>query len=144
MTAARLYLVPIGRSPSGRHGLDLACQLAGSLKGGRIHIIYVVEVNRRLPLDADLPAATLDGERAVANAEEIVRKYKIACDGGILQARDTGHAIIDEAVELGVDAVVLGVSRRVQDGKVLDLGRTADYVLRHAPCDVIIARGSGR
>lgn len=142
MASAASYLVPIDKSPASEHGLELACSLAGATKGGRVHVVYVVEVNRRLPLDADLPQATEEGERAIADAEDAVRKRKITCDGEILQARDTGHAIVDEAVELGVDAIVLGVARRETEGGPLDLGKTADYVLRHAPCEVIVVRGS--
>ena len=141
MASAPSYLVPIDKSPASQHGLELACRLAGATKGGRVHVVYVVEVNRRLPIDADLPQATEEGEHAIADAEGAVRKHKIICDGEILQARDTGHAIVDEAVELGVDSIVLGVMRREQEGGPLDLGKTADYVLRHAPCDVVVVRG---
>ena len=105
-------------------------------------MVYVVEVNRRLSLDADLSQENEEGERIIANAERAVRKHKISCDGEILQARDTGHAIVDEAVELAVDAIVLGAPRRGHPGGPLALGKTADYVLRNAPCDVIVVRSS--
>lgn len=142
MASGSSYLVPIGKSPARQQALELACRLAGATKSGRVHVVYVVEVNRRLPLDADLPQESEEGERIIANAERVVRKHKVGCDGEILQARDTGHAIVDEAVELAVDAIVLDAPRRGRPGGPLALGKTADYVLRNAPCDVIVVRSS--
>jgi nucleotide-binding universal stress UspA family protein len=76
----------------------------------------------------------------LAEAEEEAQRYKLACTGDILQARDAGHALVDEAVTLGVDGIVIGVARSGREGQALDLGKTVEYVLRHAPCEVIVVR----
>ncbi|MCZ6545796.1 MAG: universal stress protein [Chloroflexi bacterium] len=140
MARGHSLLVPYTDNPASLRGLELAFQLANGQKDARVHAVYVVEVDRRLPLDAELPEEFQRGERCLAQAEKIARDYKSKCEGDILQARDAGHAIVDEAVELGVEMIVMGVSRHSQESKVLDLGRTADYVLRHAPCEVVIVR----
>ena len=99
-----------------------------------------LEVDRRLPLDAELPEEFQRGERCLAEADRVAAEYKAKCEGDILQARDAGHAIVDEAVELGAEMIVMGVAQHAKESKVLDLGKTADYVLRHAPCEVVIVR----
>ena len=133
-------LVPFNGSAASRRGLDVALQLAGGQKKSRLHAVYVVEVDRRLPLDADLPEASMKGERCLADVEERSRKIKTDCDGDILQARDAGHAIVDEAVELAATAIVMGIPRGETEPQVVNLGKTAAYVLQHAPCDVILVR----
>ena len=133
-------LVPFTGSPASLRGLEVALRMARSEKQSEIHPIFVVEVDRRLPLDVELPEETERGERCLSEAEEKARRYKLACSGDILQARDAGHALVDEAVTLGVDGIVIGVARSGREGQALDLGKTVEYVLRHAPCEVIVVR----
>ena len=140
MARTHSLLVPYTESQSSMRGLELAFQLARGDKDMRVHAVYVVEVDRRLPLDAELPEEFQRGERCLAEADRIAAEYKAKCEGDILQARDAGHAIVDEAVELGAEMIVMGVSQHAMESKVLDLGKTADYVLRHAPCEVVIVR----
>ena len=133
-------LVPYTRSPASIRGLDAACRLAKSEENSHIHAVYVVEVDRRMSLDSELPEDSEIGERCLAEAEETARRHKVHCDGDILQARDAGHAIVDEAVERGVHMIVLGAPRNANDAQSLDLGKTVEYVLRHAPCEVVLVR----
>ena len=145
MAESMRLLVPYNGSAASRRGLDVALQLAGGQKNSRLHAVYVVEVDRRLPLNADLPEASVTGECCLADVEERSRRFKTDCDGDILQARDAGHAIVDEAVELAVTAIVMGVPRSGAEPQAVNLGKTAAYVLQHAPCDVILVRdGSHR
>jgi len=137
---ARSLLVPYTDNPESLRGLEVAFQMAKGDGNTRVHAVYVVEVDRRLPLDAELPEEFQRGERCLAEAERVAKVYKTECEGDILQARDAGHAIVDEAVELGVAMIVMGVTQHAKESKVLDLGKTADYVLRHAPCEVVIVR----
>ena len=137
-------LVPYTQSQSSMRGLKLAFQIARGDKDLRVHAVYVVEVDRRLPLDAELPEEFKQGERCLAEADRIASEYKATCEGDILQARDAGHAIVDEAVELGVEMIVMGTTQHAKESKQLDLGKTTDYVLRHAPCEVVIVRDGSR
>ena len=133
-------LVPYTESPSSLRGLEFAFQLARGDKNMRVHAVYVVEVDRRLPLDAELPEEFQQGGRCLAEADRLAREYQATSDGDILQARDAGAAIVDEAVELGAEMIVMGVAPHAKERTVLHLGKTADYVLRHAPCEVVIVR----
>ena len=144
MAAGPIYLVPFNQTPASMRGLEVACQLAANEKNARVHVVYVVVVNRRLSLDAEMPDLTGIGERCLSDAEQLARKYKVLCEGDILQAREAGHAIVDEAVELGAQMIVLGVERNAPEGAALDLGKTAEYVLRHAPCTVLVVQREDR
>ena len=133
-------LVPYNKSSPSLRGLEAAFRIAKSEKNSRVYAVYVVEVERRLSVDAEMPEVSEEGERSMAEAEEMARRSKLKCEGDILQARDAGHAIVDQAVERGVHAIVLGVARGGRESNALDLGKTAEYVLRHAPCEVIVVR----
>ena len=68
--------------------------------------------------------------------------YFVICSGrSDRQVQVLGHAIVDEAIERDVSAIVLGVSHDRPLGE-LDLGRTASYVVEHAPCQVIVLRSA--
>ena len=58
----------------------------------------------------------------------------------LLQARDVGAALVDEAAELETDLIVLGLPYRKKFGGDFAMGRTVPYVLQNAACQVIVAR----
>lgn len=148
-------LVPFDRSAASRRGLGVALRLAGvDRRKSVIHPVYVVEVDRALELDAYVPNLAAEGEAALTEAEAEAKQAKVKCEGWLLQARDAGPGIVEEAVSTNVDLVVIGVGRATTIGDrgetqtaharhapgAVDLGRTADYVLSHAPCEVIVVR----
>ncbi len=57
----------------------------------------------------------------------------------ILRARDAGPAVVQEAVDRQVEAIVIGAPYRWHHG-VFSLGHTAPYILRNAPCPVLLWR----
>jgi nucleotide-binding universal stress UspA family protein len=136
-------VVPYDQSPAGLRGLETAFRIARSEKNSTVHPVYVVVVDRRMPLDVDLPEQAEQGEHCLAEAERLARRYKLSAQGEILQARDAGHAIVDEALELSADAIVIGVPRSGREGMALNLGKTSEYILRHAPCEVVVVRDGG-
>jgi len=123
---------------------------------GKVYVVYVVEVARTLPLDADLVSEAGKGEEVLAKAEEVAHALDFEVEGELLQAREAGHAVVDEAIERGVDGIVLGVEHedstleagytweREQKPRPLrgdlKLGRVAQHILQHAPCEVILLR----
>jgi nucleotide-binding universal stress UspA family protein len=108
-----------------------------------ITIAYVVEVQQSMPLDAELPAEIERGESVLHGAEVLANR----CVGGrrdhinteLLQARSAGAAIVDEAIDSDADAVMLSFSIRKKHGRPI-IGDTVEYVLRNAPCEVIVIR----
>ncbi len=131
-------LVPVDGSPASLDALALACLLARKNKG-RIFAVYVIEVARTLALDAELSPEASRGEEILAKAEEVADSMDFEVSGELLQARDAGHAIVDEAIERGVDGIVLGMGYKRPLGE-FQMGRTAQYVLKNAPCQVVLYR----
>jgi nucleotide-binding universal stress UspA family protein len=73
-------------------------------------------------------------------AEGIAENYHVRIRTELLQARDVGAALVDEAVELEADAVILGLPYRKRFGGDFAIGRTIPYVFQNAPCTVLVVR----
>lgn len=134
-------LVPVGGSPADGDALDLAISLARRKKA-EVLVIYVVEVGRGLPLEVSLAAETKKGNEVLNKAEELATEadYEVAVE--LLQSRDVGPAIVDEVVEKEVDLIVIGIPYKRRFGE-FDLGRVVPYVLKNAPCRVLVLREPG-
>jgi len=131
-------IAPVDGSAASFDALELACLLSRRNKG-TVFAVYVIEVARTLPLDAEMGAEADVGEGVLQRAEEIAASLDCRIEGELLQARDRGHAIVDEAIDRGVDAVVMGVPYNRELGE-FQLDETAQYVLKTAPCRVILCR----
>jgi nucleotide-binding universal stress UspA family protein len=135
-------LVPVDGSMADEHVMSLVADIVHQHQVS-ITLIYVVEVAQAMPLDAELPDEIDRGERILRRAEEYARtqpKHKLtSVTTDLLQARSAGAAIVDEAIERRADAIVMAASNRTKFGKV-SMGETTSYVLKNAPCDVIVAR----
>lgn len=131
-------------SPGDGRVLDVVGQLIHKHQV-QITLIYVVEVHQAMPLDAQLPAEIDRGEQVLAKAEHFARHelgqgHRLEfVTTELLQARSAGAAIVDEAIERGADAIVMAAHVQRLHGK-LTLGDTIGYVLKNAPCEVIVVR----
>jgi len=63
-----------------------------------------------------------------------------ALDPVLLQAREVGAALVDEAIERAADLLVLSLPYRKRFGGDFAIGRTIPYVLKNAPCAVWVVR----
>jgi nucleotide-binding universal stress UspA family protein len=106
---------------------------------GSICLLYVIEVPRQYPIDAELPSEVAKCEDILHNAEEFLKSCKVKTETEMLQARDAGPAIVREAQERSVDAVLLGLTyKRRHDS--LTLGGVAPYIIEHSLCPVLVFR----
>jgi nucleotide-binding universal stress UspA family protein len=140
LDSVRDTLVPIDGSAASLDALALAVQLSKKSKG-TVYAVYVIEVARTMALDAELPPEAALAEEMLRKAEAKAAEMDYQVSGELLQARDAGHAIVDEAIERGVDAIILGVDYTTAPGE-LQLQSTAVYVVTHAPCRVIVWRSA--
>jgi nucleotide-binding universal stress UspA family protein len=120
--------------------IRLACSLVEKGKG-MVYVSHVIEVKRSLPLDAEPGAEIGKGEKVLDHAERIAEGLGYEVEAELLQAREVGPAIVDEAIEHGVDLIVLGIEYKKRLGE-FSLGDTAPYVLKNAPCPVLLYRES--
>jgi nucleotide-binding universal stress UspA family protein len=119
----------------------LACRLLRPNRG-TLHILYVIEVDRRMPVDAEIVATTAKAESVLRCMEKIAKAEKRKTEGEFVQARDAGSAVVNEAFGRSADAIVLGVPYQRRYG-VFTLGSAAPYVLKNAPCQVVLWRDYG-
>jgi len=132
------FLVPVVGAKVDDETVRLACTIAQATKG-KVYIIYVIEVARTLPLDAELEADNKRAEELLARAEKIADTIGCQVETEILQARETGPAIVDEAIERGVDVIIMGLRYEKRFGD-FDMGTVVPYILRNAPCRVLVWR----
>ncbi len=137
-TPIRSLLVPVDGSEASLQAISLACTVARRNKG-KVFAVHVIEVRRSLPLDAELTPEAEQGERFLAMAERIGAELDQEVEGELLQAREAAHAVVDEAIERHVDAIVVGVDYKAPLSQ-FQMGRLTQYVLRNAPCHVILWR----
>jgi len=115
---------------------------------GTLYAVYVITVDRALPVDAEVGPAAARGEQILMNAETSVQLPRGDFEAQLLQARELGPAVVREAAERDVDAVVVGTSCPLEYGR-FSLGEDVPYVLEHARCLVVLwreppTRGQGR
>jgi nucleotide-binding universal stress UspA family protein len=58
-------------------------------------------------------------------------------DTDLLQAREPGPAIVDLTKERGADLIIIGIDYKTRFGQ-FDLGNVVPYILKNAPCRVIL------
>ena len=129
-------LVPISGTEIDEDTMRLACRLANKNKG-KIWAVYVITVKRTLPLDAEIEPEIKNAEDILGNIEMIAEEEDYEVEAEALQAREAGPAIIDEAVERGINLILMGVKYKSRFGQ-FSLGSVAPYVLKNSPCPVIL------
>ena len=129
-------LVPIVGSWITDEMMVLACQLATEKKSS-IDGLYVIEVPLNLPLDARLTAEREKAGRVLATAARVADSFKVKFTPDVVTARQAGKAIVEEAIARRSEVIILGTMRKRRIGNLV-FGRTADYILDHAPCEVLL------
>lgn len=117
----------------------IACQLAKPYKSEIIGV-HVVEIDWTLPLDADVAGRNDEVQRVLDVAEATAEDVGYRLTPVLLQARDVGAALVDEASERGADLLMLGLAYRTRFGGDFAIGQTIPYVLKNAACAVWVVR----
>jgi APA family basic amino acid/polyamine antiporter len=129
-------LVPITGTRISDEMMVLACQLATEKKSA-IDGLYVIEVPLNLPLDARLVNERAKADAVLKAAGVIASQFKVKFTPHVVTARQAGRAIVEEAGKRRSEVVMLGTSRKRRIGN-LTFGKTTDFVLDHAPCEVLL------
>ena len=119
--------------------VHLGCQLAKPY-GAELVAVHVIEVTWQHELSDEMTDENLAASSVLDLAEGIAEKYKVKLSGDLLQAREVAAALVDEAIELGADAIIVGLPYRKRFGGDFALGTTIPYILQNAPCQVIVLR----
>lgn len=129
-------LVPVSGKDTDHETVRLACRLAKKDKG-KVLAVSVVAIKRTLPIDAEIESEIKKAEEILDRAENaaVEENYEIETD--VLQAREAGPAIIDEALERKVSLILMGIAHKQRFGQ-FSLGNVVPYVLKDSPCPVIL------
>jgi nucleotide-binding universal stress UspA family protein len=131
-------LVAMRGTAADEEAVKLACDLAKKSKA-EIYVVYVIEVNRSLPLDAVIESDVNKAETILTRAEDIASERDSEIETDLIQAREAGPAIVDEARERKTDLIIMGLHYKKRFG-TFDIGKTIPYVLEEAPCRVLLLR----
>jgi basic amino acid/polyamine antiporter, APA family len=130
-------LVPMKLGDIGEEMVATAIALAKD-DPAEVQAITVVRVPRRFPLEGDLPpdvAARV--EASLEEARALGEDHEVEVATGVVRARSIGHAIVEEARSREADLIILGSSPRWRRQSRF-FSPTVDFVLRHAPCEVLV------
>jgi len=130
-------LVPVAGTKADEGAIELACSLVKGKNKSKIVAVHVIPVERSLPLDVEIKPEIGKAEDILARAESIAQYVGCTFETDILQAREVGPAIIDEAIEREIDLIIIGVTYKKHYGQFC-LGDILPYVLENAPCRVIL------
>jgi nucleotide-binding universal stress UspA family protein len=132
-------VVALNGGPSDARIVRLVADMAAKSKA-EVIAVHVVEIDWTLPLDADIAGRSEEVQRVLDVAEAIAESAKVRMEPVLLQARDVGAAIVDEATERGADLLVAGLPYRKRFGGEFAIGKTIPYILQNAPCAVWVVR----
>jgi basic amino acid/polyamine antiporter, APA family len=129
-------LVPMKIGMIGEEVLATAIKLAEE-RGSTVSVLHVIPVPLEKELDADMVEAEERAEASIAEAKLLSAEHGVTVEGEIVRARSIGEAIVAEARREGVDLIVMGSAPRWRRQSRF-FSPTVDYVLRHAPCEVMV------
>jgi APA family basic amino acid/polyamine antiporter len=135
-TSFQLILVPMKLGDIGEEMIATAVRLAQD-GGSRIVALHVIRVPLDLPLDSPMHDEEERAAASIAEAQLLGADHGVEVRGSIVRARSLGQAIVAEVERTGADLIVMGSSPRWRRQSRF-FSPTVDYVLKAAPCEVLI------
>ncbi|HWE81748.1 MAG TPA: universal stress protein [Gaiellaceae bacterium] len=133
----RTILVPIVSGPEAHEPIDIAARLAAE-RGGTIVALRVIVVPLESALTIDLRKEEEKADALLDDARFAAGAYGVRTIDRVVRARNAGRAIVDEAARRQAEIIVLGAPRSPHREI---FGKTVDFVLKNAPCRVMVAAG---
>ena len=139
--AYRDILVPLVPGAESEKALDIACRLATERKA-RVTVMSVLELPLELRLDEKLPEEEEALDDLLDDADAVGESYGVRIVERLARGRQAGPTIVTEARRRGSEIIVLGATRKSERMRQAIFGSTVDYVLKHAPCRVMVVSAS--
>lgn len=134
---ANRILVPVQGTALSDRMVALGAQMAKA-RQAVMEVFYVIEVPWTLPLSARLPEAEQLAQEELERARRIAERYGVQIETRIVNTRDPGRAIVEEATATGADIILMSdLPERPGETR---FSATTNYVFSHAPSEVIIDR----
>lgn len=131
----RILIPTLGEHFSDRM-VEMACMMAERRNAG-LTALYVIEVPMTLPPEAEVPEAEKSALTALTHAQAIAERHGKTVETRIVKSRDAGRAIIDLLTSEDFTLVMIPARHRTDHGH-FTLGSTVEWVIHHAPCDVMV------
>ena len=142
MSLPTTILVATDFSPPAEHALDYAIELANKL-GAKVHLVNVIGIpTYGVPeLGLAISSSVMDSvvKSSQSELDKLVAARAPTKIEAMLRTGDARDVIINTAVEVGAQLIVMGTHGRRGVSRAL-LGSVAESVVRHAPCPVLIVR----
>jgi nucleotide-binding universal stress UspA family protein len=129
-------LVPVTGTEADEETMRMACWIARRDKS-KLFAMYVITVKRSLPLEAEIESETRRAEELLDRMVVIAESEDYELETDLLQAREVAPTIIDEAVDRKIDLILMGIRYQLRFGQ-FNLGSIIPYVLKNAPCQVML------
>jgi basic amino acid/polyamine antiporter, APA family len=129
-------LVPMKIGLIGEEMLATAIKLAQE-RGSAVEALHVVRVPLEAPLGSVLERAEERAAESLEEARALGADNGVEVIGKTVRARSIGEAIVNEARRRDADLIVLGSAPRWRRQSRF-FSPTVEYVLRHAPCEVLV------
>ena len=129
-------LVPVTGTDTDDETMRTACLIAKRDKS-RLVAMYVITIKRSLPLEAEIESETRRAEEILVRMEKVAEEEDFNIETDLLQAREVAPTIIDEAIDRKIDLIFMGIKPQSRFGQ-FSLGSIVPYVLRNAPCQVML------
>jgi APA family basic amino acid/polyamine antiporter len=129
-------LVPMKLGLIGEEMVATAVKLAQE-RGAEVEALHVIRVPLDTAIDAELDLEEERAAASLAEAQLLGADHGVQVHGETVRARSIGEAIVDEAGRSGADLIVLGSAPRWRRQSRF-FSPTVEYVLRKAPCEVLV------
>ncbi len=144
MIQIRKILCPIDFSPPSRNALRYANEFAKAMKA-KITVMHVIQP-QPIPTDVNVPYIPTELELEQAAKEDIAHLIRETISAGVLveQVMAFGlpsECIVQQAKKDDVDIIILGTHGRSGLSRLL-MGSTAENVIRHATCPILVVKAS--
>jgi basic amino acid/polyamine antiporter, APA family len=129
-------LVPMKLGLIGEEMIATAVKLAQE-RGAEVEALHVIRVPLDTAIDAELDLEEERAAASLAEAQLLGADHGVQVRGETVRARSIGEAIVTEAQRSGADLIVLGSAPRWRRQSRF-FSPTVEYVLRKAPCEVLV------
>ena len=131
----RRVLVPIAGNEADEVAIRVAA-VALTATRGQASLLHVIEVPFQRQLDIQDEPAIARANEILQRGEALMRELKADARTSMVQARSAGAAIVDEAVEIDADLIVMGLPYKRRFGGRWDTGDAVPYVMRNSSAPV--------
>ncbi|MFQ3610392.1 MAG: universal stress protein [Fimbriimonadales bacterium] len=105
-------------------------------KRAELKLVYVLTVGFSHEVDAPEPPGAKEAEQTLLEAEHIAHEEGLIVSADLVQSREAGTGLVEEAEVVEADLLVMTDTRQIiLDDNPLGTGTVA-YVTKHAPCPV--------